>query len=89
MPAEQGLGLDEETPSANRREHPAQPGEHRSVRWPQRRADDLAPQHRDLVTEHDDLDGQILLLAPREPHQLEQTNEGDVEEGERHDPSLP
>ena len=28
----------------------------------------LRPQHRDLLTEHDYLDGQIILLGPREPH---------------------
>jgi hypothetical protein len=89
MPAQQGLRLDEETPTTSGRHQPAQPGEHRPVRRPQNGPGDLAAQHGDLVAEHHDLDGQILLLAAREPNELEQTNEGHVQEGERHTPSSP
>jgi hypothetical protein len=61
VPTEQGLGLDKEAPLANGRKQPAQPSEQCSVRWAQSRADDLAAQYRDLVAEHDDLDGQVPL----------------------------
>ena len=36
------------------------------------------------MTEHDDLDRQLLLLAKREADQLEEANERQVEEGESH-----
>jgi hypothetical protein len=39
---------------------------------------------RHLLAEHDYLDRQILLPAPGKPDELKQTNEGHVEEGERH-----
>ena len=44
-------------------------------------------QDRNLVAKHDDFDGEVLLLTPREPNQLERTDEGNVEEGECHAPS--
>ena len=39
------------------------------------------------MAEHDNLDGQLLLPTPREPEQLDQTDEDQVEEEERHIPS--
>ena len=85
MPTEQRLGLHEEPPSPNGREETAQAREHGPIRWPEGRACDLAAQHRDLVTEDDDLDRQLLLLAKGETDQLEEANERHVEERESHD----
>ena len=87
MPQEQGLGPDEEASLTLPPEEPAQPGENRSVGWPAGWTCYLAPQNPDFVTEHDDFNGQFLPLVPADPEQLEQANEGLVEEGERHDPS--
>jgi len=53
MPPEQGLGLDEEAPSANSREESTQPGEQCSVRRTQRRARHLTSKDRHLMAEHD------------------------------------
>jgi hypothetical protein len=47
----------------------------------------MATQDGDLVAEHDDLDGQLLLPATCETTQVEQADEDDIEEGERHAPS--
>ena len=63
MPPQQGLGPDEEPSPTLSPEEPAQPGEQRSVGWPECGACDLAAQNRDLVSEHDDFDGQFLPLA--------------------------
>jgi hypothetical protein len=41
------------------------------------------------VTEHDDFDGQFFSVIAAQPQELEQSNEGPIEEGERHGPSLP
>jgi hypothetical protein len=76
MSAQQRLGLDEEPTSVSLRHEPTQPGQDRPVGWPQSRTLDLATQDRDLVSEHDDLDRQIVLFAPAEPERLEYPNEG-------------
>jgi hypothetical protein len=60
MPAEQRLGLHEAPSPANLRRQPTQPGEDRTVGWPQRRAIHLATQHRQFMTEHEDLDRQFV-----------------------------
>jgi hypothetical protein len=41
------------------------------------------------VTEHDDFDGQFFSVIAAQPEQLEQSNDGRIEEGERQGPSLP
>ena len=89
MPPKQGLGLNEEAVPTLSGEEPAQPGEERSVGWPECGSCHLAAQDRDLVSEHDDLDGQLPSATPAKPEQLEHANEGLVEEGERHNPSWP
>jgi hypothetical protein len=45
---------------------------------------DLAAQDRQLVAQHDDLDGELVLAVPREPDQLGDADEEEVEERERH-----
>jgi hypothetical protein len=87
MPAQQSLRLDEEASPASNRQQSAQSSEHCSIRWLQGRTRHLSAQDGDLVTEHDDLDGQVLLLTTRETDQLKNADEGNVEEGEGHAPS--
>jgi hypothetical protein len=87
MPSQQGLWLDKEASSAGSREKPAQSGKNRSIRGPQGRTRHLSAQDGDLVAEHDDLDGQVLLLTTRETDELKNADEGNVEEGECHAPS--
>jgi hypothetical protein len=49
----------------------------------------LAAQDRDLVSEHHDLNGRLVLFGAAEPEQLEHPNEGRVEMGKCHgSPSL-
>jgi hypothetical protein len=67
MPPEQRLGLDEEASPTLPPEEPAQPGEDRSIGWPECGVCHVAAQHRDLVSEHDDFDGQFLSLVPAKP----------------------
>ena len=78
MPAEQGLGLDEETSSPTREQERTQPGKKRPVTRPQRRARHLTTQDRHLVTKHGDFDGQLAIVTPKEPHQLENPDERQV-----------
>jgi hypothetical protein len=87
MPAQQSLRLDEEASPASNRQKPAQSSEHCPIRWLQGRTGHLPTQDGDLVAEHDDLDGQVLVSIARETDQLKYADESNVEEGERHAPS--
>jgi hypothetical protein len=84
MPAQQRLRLDKEASPASSRQKPAQSSEHCSIRWLQGRTRHLSSQDGDLVAQHNDLDGQVLLLTTRETDQLKSANEGNVEEEECH-----
>ncbi|MBF6615080.1 MAG: hypothetical protein IVW55_18410 [Chloroflexi bacterium] len=88
MPAQQGLRLDKEASSTSSRQKPAQSSEHCSICWLQGRTRRLSAQNGYLVTEHDDLNSQLLLASARQADQLEEADEGYVEEGECHAPSL-
>ena len=79
MPAEQSLRLDEEASPASNRQQSAQSSEHCSIRWLQGRTRHLPAQDGNLVAEHDDLDGQLLLSIARETDQLKYADEGKVE----------
>jgi hypothetical protein len=87
MPSQQGLGLDKEPSSASSRQKPAQSSEDCSIHGSKCRTRHLSSQDRNLVAKHDDFDGEVLLLAPRETDQLERTDDSNVEEGECHAPS--
>jgi hypothetical protein len=84
MPAQQGVGLDEQASLAKTREQSPQGGQHSAVGRLQHRTVDLASKDRHLVAQHDDLDRQIRVRAAREPDQLEDANECPVQEGEGH-----
>jgi hypothetical protein len=87
MPTQQRLELDKEPSSASSRQKPAQSSGYCSIRWLQGRTRHLSAQDGDLVAEHDDLDRQLLLASTGQADQLEETDEGQVAEGERHAPS--
>jgi hypothetical protein len=87
VPTEQRLGLDEEPSPMPAVKKPAQSGEQRPIWWSKCRADDLATQNGQLVAEHDDLDCQFVTVTPQEPDQLEDPDERQVEEGQRHGPA--
>jgi hypothetical protein len=70
MPAKQSLRLDEEATPASNREQSAQSSEHCPIRWFQGRTGHLPAQDGNLVAEHDDLDGQVLLSIAGEMDQL-------------------
>ncbi len=76
--------MDEETPPASARQEPTQPGEKRPVTGPQRRAVHLTAEHRHLMAKHDDFDGQLAIVTPKEPDQLENPDERRVQKGQRH-----
>jgi hypothetical protein len=73
-------------PASNRQES-AQSSEHCPIPWLQGRTCHLPAQDGNLVAEHDDLDGQLVLSIARETDQLKDAHESDVEEGARHAPS--
>jgi len=83
-PAEQRLGMNEEPPQAPAAKKPTQSGEQSPVAGSQRRAGHLAAKHGHFVSEHDDLDCQFAVLRAAESKQLEDSDESQVEEGERH-----
>jgi hypothetical protein len=84
VPAEQGVGLDEEAPETAAGEQSCQPGEQRPVSRLESRTADLAAEHRHFVAEHDHLDRQLVAGGPRELDQLADAKEEEVEEAERH-----
>ena len=61
-----------------------QPGEKRPVTGPQRRASHPTTQDRHLVAKHNDFDGQLVIVTPKEPGQLENPDERQVQKGQRH-----
>src|ERR1039458_2271537 len=87
MPSQQGLGLDKEPPSASRRQEPAQSSEDGSGHGPKCRTRHLSSQDRNLVAKHDDFNGEVLLLTPREPNQLERTDRKSTRLNSSHAPS--
>ena len=86
VPAKQGLGLDEEPASAPTIKQPTQSGEQRSIGRSEGRSDHLTTEHGNLVSEHDDFDGQLVAVAATEEHQLEDSDEGEVEKRQGHGP---
>jgi hypothetical protein len=86
MPTEQGIGLHEEPIELPSGEQSAEVGKECSVRRLQSRAVHLATENRHLVTEHDDLDGQIGDLGPLQSEDLHGPEEGEIEERESHGP---
>jgi hypothetical protein len=86
MPAEQGVGLDEEPMKFRSGDEPAEAGEERSIRWSQNWAGHLSSENCNLVTEHDDLDSQIRVVGPLQAEELHGAEEGEIEERESHEP---
>jgi hypothetical protein len=80
--------LDKEAPETPAGEQPSQPGQQRSIGRLECRTADLPAEHGYLATEHDHLDDQVLAVEPREPDQLANAEEQEVEEPERHDAML-
>jgi hypothetical protein len=79
MPAHERVGRDEERTPALAREQPARGGQERAVGGPKRGPSHLAPQDRELMTEHDDLKLLELLGAAGERDELKQASQRDVE----------
>ena len=86
MPAEQGLGLHQEPASTPAIKQPTQSGEQSSIGRPEGRSGHLATEYGNLVSEHDDFNGQLLVVAVTEEHQLEESDEGEVEKRQGHGP---
>ncbi len=63
VPAEQGLGLDEEPPTTPSIKEPTQPGQQGSIGRPEGRSDHLATERGNLVSQHHDFDGQLVAVA--------------------------
>ncbi len=86
VPAQQGAGLNEEATTLRTGDQPPETGQNRPVRWPQCRTRHLASQHRHLVAEHDDLNGQISAVRPLGTKELQDANEGKIQKREGHGP---
>ena len=86
VPAEQSLGLDEEPSSTAPIKQPTQSGEQCSIGRPEGRSDHLTTEHGNLVSEHDDFNGQLVAVAATEEHQLENSDEGEVDKRQGHGP---
>jgi hypothetical protein len=79
MPPQQGLGLDEEPPQPPTTEESAQSGEQRPVGRSQDGARHLAAEDGHLVAQHDDLDRKFVVVTPKDPEELEDPDEHQVE----------
>ena len=75
MPAQQGRRLDEEVPETLAGEQSCEPRQHRSICRLQRRPVDLAPEDCHLVSEHDELDGEVRVTAIDESDEPEDAAE--------------
>jgi hypothetical protein len=80
MPAQQRVRRDDERAPALARNAPARSGEERPIGPPKRRPRDLAPQDREFVTKHDDLELLELLGAAGKRDELQQSLQSDVEQ---------
>ena len=89
MPTKQSIGLNKEPTTLRSGEQAAEAGTKRPVRRAQRRSDDLSTEDRHLVSEHDDLDGQIGIVGPLPAEHLNRPEEGEVEKREGHGPFSP
>jgi hypothetical protein len=86
VPAEQSLGLDEEPSATAPIKEPAQPGEQCPIGRPEGRSDHLTTEHGNFVSEHDDFNRQLVAVAATEEHQLEDSDEREVEKRQGHGP---
>ena len=85
VPAQQGLGRDEEAPPPPSREQPAERREDRSVRGPVADAAvELPLQHADLVAEHHQLDVLVQSCPPAGSQQTEDLAHDEVAEVDGH-----
>lgn len=75
VPTEQRLGPDEESDALGPRQQAAQSGKQGPISRSKRRPGDLTTRDRNLVTEDDDLDGQISSVAPLQTQKLKHPNE--------------
>jgi hypothetical protein len=87
VPAEQGLGLDEEPSLLPAAKEPPQPSEEDPIRLSRCWSGHLATQNGHLVPEHDDFDCQFLVVTPKELDQLEDPDERPVHERQCHGPA--
>ncbi len=71
--------------------HPAagQARQKSTIRRSERRPFHLTAQHRDLVAQDNDLDGELVAIEPAKSDELKDSEEGEVAERESHNPSSP
>jgi len=86
VPAQQCLGLDEESVALRPRQQAAQSCEQGPVSRSKRRPGDLPAKDRYFVSENDDFDGEFFVGTLEKPEQLERSDERKVEEGQSHGP---
>ena len=86
MPTEQCVGLDEEPRELRSGDQPTEACEEGTIRWSQSRAGHLPSEDCHLVSEHDDLNGQIRVIGPLQAEDLDGPEEGEIEEREGHGP---
>ena len=67
-------------------DQPTQSGEQCPLGRPEDRTGHLSAEDGHLMTEHDDLDGQIGLIGPLQAEDLHGPEEGEIEEREGHKP---
>ena len=86
MPAQERLGLHEESPQVTSAEQPAESGEKGTISRTQCGTLHLSAEHRHLVSEHDDLDSQFGGVPLPEAEQLEEPDRSDIDERQGHRP---
>jgi hypothetical protein len=88
VPSKQCRWLNEEPRLASSREQPAQASENCTITRTQCRACNLTTQDSNLVSEHDNFDGQIGGVTSLKSKKLKETDERYVYKGKGHTPSL-
>ena len=84
MPAQQGGRLNEEAAPLEPRDQSPQASQDSSIRRLQRRTMYLAPHHRHLVAQHDDLDRVVGVLAEGKSNEMDHAQERQVKERVSH-----
>jgi hypothetical protein len=86
MPAQKRLRLDEEPSQTPTAQEPTQTGEQGPVAGPQGQAAPLATEDGHFVPEHDEFHREFAVLSAVEAEQLEESDEGHVQERQCHGP---
>jgi hypothetical protein len=80
VPPKERLGSDEAMAEASLRAQTAEAGEESTIRWSERGALHLPPEHGHFMAQDDNLDSQVVAIAAEKSDELEESEEREVAE---------